>query len=101
MLPLTHHPEVCYGLLLHCGQYLKLAKCIASIHANCGGRYSKVEHASLHATRQPPQYGRECSDILINMITAYHLFQIRDFQEYMMLEYSFYIGGKGDFEVDK
>lgn len=54
MLPLTHHPEVCYGLLLHCGQYLKLAKCIASIHANCGGRYSKVEHASLHATRQPP-----------------------------------------------
>lgn len=47
------------------------------------------------------QHGRECSDILINMITAYHLFQIRDFQEYMMLEYSFYIGGKGDFEVDK
>ena len=47
------------------------------------------------------QRGEQCPDLLVNLFTAYRTVQEVDFKDYMKLQYTFYIDGKADFEVEE
>ena len=47
------------------------------------------------------QRGEQCPDLLINLFSAYRTVEEADFKDYIRLQYTFYLDGKADFEVEE